>query len=120
MKLGDKFTMNVPVRRKWWQVWKPKTKNERRDFTVAHVGPEIIHPKNDVAIWMNCGGIGRRVMGEFYVNDVKVSEPEFNNWLHQSRINGLRASIKAARRNKKKSSHLVAELAELENGNDTE
>lgn len=20
MKLGDKFTMNVPVRRKWWQV----------------------------------------------------------------------------------------------------
>lgn len=35
-----------------------------------------------------------------------------NKW----RIEDLRAEVDTARRNKKKSSHLVAELAELENG----
>lgn len=77
-------------------------------------GPII--PECGYSLWLNCGGVGEKVNGEFFVNHARVTEEDFNNWLHQSRINGLRASIEVARRNKKKSSHLVAELAELENG----
>lgn len=34
MRLGDNFTMEVVVKRKWWQLWKPRSWVEIRDFTV--------------------------------------------------------------------------------------
>lgn len=75
-------------------------------------GPII--PECGYSLWLNCGGVGEKVNGEFFVNHARVTEEDFNKWLHHSRINGLRASIDTARRNKKKSSHLVAELKKLE------
>jgi hypothetical protein len=34
IKVGDKITMNVPVKRRWWALWKPKYRSELRTFTV--------------------------------------------------------------------------------------
>ena len=35
MKVGDKFTMPITVRRKWWQLWKPRTMETVQSFTVV-------------------------------------------------------------------------------------
>jgi hypothetical protein len=34
IKAGDKVTMDVTMRRRWWQVWKPRQWTERRSFVV--------------------------------------------------------------------------------------
>lgn len=90
MKMGDKFTMNVPVLRKWWQVWKPNSVVKQQmfntvctsdDFIEASIRAENIHLEERLLKW--------------YVDD-------------------LTRKIAQARRNKKKSSHLVAELKKFE------
>lgn len=106
MNLGDKFTMNVPVRRKWWQVWKPKNRQEKREFTVAHVGPEPIRPKNGVALTSD----------DFIKASIRADNIRYEEFVRKWYIDKLTREIETARRNKKKSSHLVAELKKLENG----
>jgi len=40
MRVGDTFTMPVTVRRKWWQLWKPREFTQLRVFTVTHMQTE--------------------------------------------------------------------------------
>lgn len=77
---------------------------------------DTIYPKADFAIFINSAGIGNRCFGEYSINNKAASEEEFELWRQTARIEGLRAIIERNRRNKKKVSHLVAKLAELENG----
>lgn len=51
IKVGDRFTMSIAIRRKWWQFWKPKIiRHEQRDFEVNEVvadgGPVRSHNIN--------------------------------------------------------------------------
>lgn len=90
MKLGDKFTMSVPVRRRWWQVWKPKQKFVETRF-------EIVSKSFD-----------------FSETSVIAANIQAEKLIRKWRIEDLTQQIDTARRNKKKSSHLVAELKKLE------
>lgn len=35
LSVGDRLSIDVRVRRKWWQFWKPREWAERREFRVA-------------------------------------------------------------------------------------
>lgn len=37
IKIGDRITTDVPIRRKWWQIWKPRQWIERRAFVVTDI-----------------------------------------------------------------------------------
>lgn len=87
MKLGDKFTINVPVRRKCWQVWKPKGVERVSQFDVIGCATSI---------------------------KIGASDIRYEGFIRDWRIKDLKQQIETARRNKKKSSHLVAELKKLE------
>lgn len=39
LNVGDRFTMPITVRRKWWQIWKPREWTEVRTFTVTGKHP---------------------------------------------------------------------------------
>ena len=36
MNVGDSFTLTMPVKRKWWQFWKPRVSNVTRIYRVLN------------------------------------------------------------------------------------
>ena len=38
LNVGDRFTIDLPVHRRWWQFWKPKIVGaQAKQFVVRHV-----------------------------------------------------------------------------------
>lgn len=78
--------------------------------------PDAVFPHHTNSFWMNSRGVGLDLGGRLYVNEQPVTREEFDAYLKGAKIDDLKSEIERNRRNKKKISHLVAELAELENG----
>jgi hypothetical protein len=40
MKVGDLFTLNVPIYRRWWQFWMPRVRHQTKTFKVISVASD--------------------------------------------------------------------------------
>lgn len=49
MRAGDVITIDLPVRRKWWQFWKPRWiyPARQRTFVISSVGSSTIRVRNE-------------------------------------------------------------------------